>query len=224
MPRPLAAVFDLDGTLVDNMAFHGEAWVRLARRLGSEATREQFEQTWAGKTSQEVLTLVLGRPPSPQELVRLSEEKEADYRAVFGPRLAPLAGLPAFLDRLAARGVRLAVATAAPKANRDFVLGGLDLLRRFEVVVGPEQVTRGKPWPDLFLAAARGLGLEGSRCLAFEDAVHGVSAALAAGMTAAAVLTTTRREALEAAGASFVLRDYSSLPPALEALLFGEAA
>jgi len=224
MERPLAAVFDLDGTLVDNMAFHGSAWVRAARRLGADASREQFERTWAGKTSAEIFTILLGRTPSAEEAARLEEEKEADYRALYGPHLATLAGLDAFLDRLAARGVRLAVATAAPRANRELVLGGLDLAGRFEVVVGPEDVARGKPAPDLFLAAAHRLGVEGHRCLAFEDSVNGVRAARAAGMATVGVLTAEPPEALVAAGAAFLLGAYLELPPALEALLFGGPA
>jgi beta-phosphoglucomutase len=142
----------------------------------------------------------------------------------YGPHLAPMPGLSAFLDRLDAAGVRLAVATAAPRGNRDLVLGGLDLSRRFEVVVGTEEVTRGKPAPDLFLAAARRLGVEGARCLAFEDAVNGVRAARAAGMVAVGVLTAEPAEALTAAGAAYLVADYAALPPALEALLFGDPA
>jgi beta-phosphoglucomutase len=220
MSRPLAAVFDLDGTLVDNMTFHGDAWLRAARRLGSDATREQFERVWAGKKADEIF----GRTLAAEEVARLEEEKEADYRAHYGPRLAPMPGLLAFLDRLDAAGVRLAVATAAPRGNRELVLGGLDLLGRFEVVVGTEEVSRGKPAPDLFLAAARRLGVEGARCLAFEDAVNGVRAARAAGMKTVGVLTAEPPEALSAAGAAFLLRDYAALPPALEALLFGDPA
>ena len=116
-PTPLAAVFDLDGTLVDNMVFHGEAWVRMARQLGSDATREQFERTWAGRKASEIFPVLLGRTPSPEELERLAEEKEVAYRDLYRPHLAPMPGLVAFLDRLQARGVRLALATAAPRAT-----------------------------------------------------------------------------------------------------------
>ena len=223
-PRPLAAVFDLDGTLVDNMTFHGDAWLRAAERLGAQATRRKFEKVWAGKKADEIFGMLLGRPVEAAEAARLEAEKEADYRALSGPHLAAMPGLLAFLDRLAAAGVRLAVATAAPRGNRELVLGGLDLFRRFEVVVGTEDVTRGKPAPDLFLAAAARLGVPGGRCVAFEDAVNGVRAARAAGMEAAGVLTAEPAEALTAAGAAWLLRDYTALPPALEALLLGAPA
>jgi beta-phosphoglucomutase len=221
MAPPLAAVFDLDGTLVDNMAYHGESWVRLARRLGSDATREQFERTWAGRKADEILPILMGRRPSPAEVQALEEEKEADYRETYRPHLAPLPGLVAFLDRLTDRGIRLAVATAAPRGNRDFVLGGLDLRRRFEVVVGAEEVARGKPAPDLFLEAARRLRVDPARCLAFEDAVNGVRAAATAGMTVVGLLTAEPAEALRRAGATFQVPDYATLPEVLEAMVFG---
>jgi HAD superfamily hydrolase (TIGR01509 family) len=130
-------------------------------------------------------------------------------------------GLLPFLDRLRAAGIRLALATAAPFENRSFVLGGLGLDRAVEVVQGSEGIARGKPAPDIFVAAAAKLGLPGEACLAFEDAVNGVRSARAAGMAVAGLLTGTPEEDLLAAGASWALRDYESLPPDLEALVFG---
>lgn len=219
--RPLAAVFDLDGTLVDNMVFHGKAWVAAAERLGVRATRDQFEREWAGKTSAEIFEILLGGPQPAKVSAKLAAEKEAAYRELYGPHVAPLPGLLPFLARLRFAGVRLALATAAPAENRAFALDALGLEGAFEVVQGPEGVARGKPSPDIYLAAAARLGLEGGACVAFEDAVNGVRAARAAGMAAVAVLTTTAEAELRAAGASFVIPDYASLPAELERYLFG---
>jgi beta-phosphoglucomutase len=220
---PRAAVFDLDGTLVDNMAFHGTAWVAAAERLGVRATRDQFEREWAGKKSEEIFEILLGAPQHPEVSAKLAAEKEAAYRELYLPHVAPLPGLLPFLDRLRAAGVRVALATAAPTENRDFILGALGLERAFEVVQGPEGVAHGKPAPDIYLAAAARLGLEGRACIAFEDAVNGVRSARAAGMTAVAVLTTTAEADLRAAGASFVIRDFATLPVDLERFLFGSS-
>jgi HAD superfamily hydrolase (TIGR01509 family) len=215
-----AAVFDLDGTLVDNMRFHGEAWLAMARRLGGAPTREDVERRWAGKKPDETIFLMTGRWPTPEEAARVSTEKELLYRQLYGPHLAPMPGLSAFLDRLRGAGIRLALATASPEENRAFVLGGLGLAPRFEVVAGPEGVARGKPAPDLFLAAARLLATSPQECVAFEDAVNGVQAARAAGMEVVGVATGSPAPELRQAGAAFVLADYRALPPDLEALLF----
>ena len=219
--RPRAAVFDMDGTLVDNMRFHGEAWERLARRLGSPATREDFERRWAGKKSGEILPMLLGRTVPEEEAARLAAEKEADYRAAYGSRVAPVAGLLPLLGRLRAAGVRLALATAAPAENRALVLAGLGLGEAFEATAGPEDAARGKPFPDLFLAAARRLGLPPDRCVAFEDAANGVRAARAAGMEVVGVATGEPASELLAAGARFAAPDYASLPPDCLAWLAG---
>lgn len=221
MTRPLAAVFDLDGTLVDNMAYHGAAWVAVARRLGSSATREDFELRWAGKTSREIFPMLLGRGVSEAEAAALEHEKESAYRAAYGPALSPLAGLVAFLDRLEAAGVRLAIASAAPVENRAFVLDGLALAARFPVLSGPDAGVRGKPHPDLFLRAAERLVLPPESCLAFEDAVNGVQSARAAGMEVVGVCTGAAEEALREAGAAFTIADYATLPAELEQWLFG---
>lgn len=217
---PRAAVFDMDGTLVDNMAFHAQAWREMARRLGAEFSAETYERHYAGRKNEELLPLLLGRPLSRDESARLAGEKEAKYRELYRPHMAPLPGLLALLERLEEAGVRRAVATAAPAENRALVLDGLGLAGAFEHVIGAEHAARGKPAPDIYLAAARALELPPSECLAFEDAVNGVRSARAAGMAVVAVLTTSPTEALREAGAEWILRDYSELPADLEALIF----
>jgi HAD superfamily hydrolase (TIGR01509 family) len=209
--KPLAAVFDMDGTLTDNMRFHGEAWERLARRLGSPTTRDRFEREWAGKKASEILPLLLGRPVPDIEVTRLSEEKEADYRAAYGPLIAPVPGLHRFLGRLRKAGCRLALATAAPETNRAMILSGLGLVHAFEVVAGPEHAPRGKPAPDIFLVAAALLGIPPSRCVAFEDATNGVRAAVAAGMTVIGIATGEPLSALISAGAGHAAPDFEGL-------------
>lgn len=214
-----AAVFDMDGTLVDNMRFHTRAWVALASRLGRPVDPTVFEHEHAGKKNDEILPWLVGRELSRAELDALAHEKESTYRELYRSELTPMPGLLAFLDRLERGGVACAVATAAPPGNRELVLGGLDIARRFAKVIGAEHAPRGKPSPDIDLAAARELGLEPAVCLAFEDAVNGVLSARAAGMPAVGVLTTTTEKALRDAGAAWVIRDFASLPADLEARL-----
>ena len=219
--RARAAVFDMDGTLVDNMAFHADAWVAIAReRLGLEVPRERFLREFAGKKNEEIIPVLapgLSRP----EVSSLALEKEEAYRALYRPHLRPLAGLGAFLERLRAAGVVCAVATAAPPGNRDLVLDGLELRGVFAHVIGAEDAPRGKPFPDIYLAAARALAVAPGECVAFEDAANGVLSARAAGMPTLGLLTSTTREALLDAGAAWVVPDFQAVPGELERLLFG---
>jgi HAD superfamily hydrolase (TIGR01509 family) len=224
MRRVRAAVFDLDGTLVDNMRFHGDAWLAIAARLGARATRRDFEHRWAGRKPDEIFGILLGRALGADEVARLEDEKETAYRESYRPHVAPVPGLIPLLHRLRSAGLRLALATAAPAGNREMVLERLGVGDLFEVVAGPETAASGKPAPDIYLGAAHALRLPGAECLAFEDAVNGVLSARAAGMEVAAVLTSASRAELQEAGASFVLEDYRALPPELEHALFARCA
>jgi beta-phosphoglucomutase len=215
-----AAIFDLNGTLIDDMPAHGRAWAAVFRELGVEVPPERFERELAGMKHAETFEAVLGRKLPDAEATRLGERKDALYRETYAKDLRLLPGARELLVRMRAARIELAIATAAPKANRDFALDGLGIRGLFDAIVGEEAVSRGKPAPDLYLAAARALSADPERCLVFEDAVNGVRAARAAKMHAAAVTTTTPAEALREAGAAFVLDDFAHLPPALEALTF----
>ncbi|NMO18531.1 HAD family phosphatase [Pyxidicoccus fallax] len=219
-----AVVFDMDGTLVDNMLFHNEAWVALARRLGLSLTAEDFQRQFAGRKNEEILPTLLGRPLSHEEMTGLAEEKESQYRTFYRPHLKLHRGAEAFIHRLREAGIPVAVATAAPQGNRELVLDGLGIRSLFARVVGAEEVTRGKPAPDIFLAAAKALGIEPSACLAFEDAVLGVMSARDAGMTVMGITTAAPAEQLREAGARWTAPDFTALPPELEARLFAKAA
>ncbi len=224
-PEPLhAAIFDMDGTLVDNMRYHSEAWVALSRRLGIDASSERFEREFAGKKNEEILPILLGRTLHPEELSLLVEEKETHYRQLYAPHLSLMRGAEDFIARLKSSGVRLAVATAAPSGNRTLVLDGLSLRPHFSRIVGAEEVVRGKPAPDIFLAAARHLEVDPVSCVVFEDAVNGILAARAAGMFAVGITSTTPPEVLREAGAHWVAPDFATLPPELEARLLVSAS
>jgi HAD superfamily hydrolase (TIGR01509 family) len=213
MARPLAAVFDLDGTLVDNMALHAEAFTAFAARHGlpppGEAERVRFD----GKRNRDIFPDLLGRPLDEDELQRVIEEKESLYRALSAGRLRPARGLGALLDRLALRGARLAVATSAPAENVEHSLAALGLRDRLGPVVRSDEVARGKPHPDVFLEAARRIGLPPAACLAFEDAPLGVRAASAAGMTCVALTTSFPADAFVRLGAAprLAVADFAEL-------------
>lgn len=215
-----AAIFDLDGTLVDNMRFHALAWVQFARKLGVERPQAFFETETAGRKNSEILEILLPEAPA-EEKARLGAEKEALYRELYRPHLAPVAGALELLERLQRADVPCAIATLAPEGNREMVLEGLGLRRFFRLVIGAEQSPRGKPHPDIYLAAARLLDVPPAECAAFEDAVNGVQSAVAAGMPTLALTTSNVAEPLRAAGAAWVQPDLTCLPAELERRLFG---
>jgi len=188
--RPRAVVFDLDGTLVDNMPWHGQAFDAFVARHGLPPMDMAMRERTDGKRNREIFAMLFGRPLDDGEHAALEDEKEGMYRSLSRGRLEPLRGLLTLLDRIDARGIVAGVATSGPRANVEHTLGELGIGHRFAAIARGDQVERGKPAPDVFLHAARLLDVEPADCLAFEDAPLGVAAAVAAGMRCVAVTST----------------------------------
>ena len=185
-----AFVFDMDGTIVDNMAFHTRSWITFFERRGKAVDADEFFRTTAGRQGKEIIRAHMGEHLEDDEIATLNHEKEAVYRELYQPHLKTVDGFDGLVEEARKHNVSLAVATSAPNANIEFTLDGLDLRRHFDAIVGAADVARGKPHPDVFLEAARRCGVAPEHCIVFEDAPLGVEAARRAGMRAV-VLTTT---------------------------------
>lgn len=184
-----AFIFDMDGTIIDNMMVHHTAWQQLFRELGYEWTIEEVKERIWGK-NEEIFERIFPGRFSPQEIAQLADRKERSYVEIYRPQIAMLPGVKRLLIDARDKGVRLGIATAAPPLCVEFVREALMLESYFDTIVDSQQVVRGKPHPEGYLMAARRLGVHPSECLVFEDAPVGVEAAQAAGMSAFVVLTT----------------------------------
>jgi beta-phosphoglucomutase len=183
-----AFVFDMDGTLVDNMRFHGAAWQKMLLENGIETAAHDFLVKTAGKTNREIIPNFF-KDASEERLLELGQRKETIYRELFLPERRAIDGAIEFLTVAKALGVKMAVATAAPVANMEFILDGLDLRRFFAAVTTAADVSHGKPNPEVFLKSAEKLNVEPKNCLVFEDAVNGFEAAHRAGMKSIGIAT-----------------------------------
>lgn len=206
------AIFDMDGVLVDSIKVHMEAFAEYARRRGVTVDTS-IVMAMSGYGNDEIFEALF-----PREIVesvgakRLGDEKEAIYREIYAPTLAPMRGLVDFLDALMRHGVKLAVGTSAPKANLDFVLDGLGLRPYFDALVYSDMVTRSKPDPEIYLRATHDLGLAAEECLVFEDAIAGVEAARAAGVKVVALSTSIAAERLlQTPGVVLAVPDFAGL-------------
>ncbi|MCS0632086.1 HAD family phosphatase [Telluria mixta] len=191
----MAFIFDMDGTIVDNMAFHTDSWLAFFARRGKTYDPDAFFRETAGAQGREILRERLGPDIPEDEIAVLAQEKDVLYREMYGPHRSAIQGFEDFVTAARARGVNLAVATSAPPANIVFTLDDLDLRRHFDAVVGAADVARGKPHPDVFLKAAEKLGVDPRDCIVFEDAPMGVEAARRAGMKAVVITTTLPADA-----------------------------
>jgi beta-phosphoglucomutase family hydrolase len=186
----IAFIFDMDGTVVDNMRVHNQTWQLVLADEGVRIDIDDFNRQTTGKKTPEILRLYLGEKATSDEIARISEKKEDIYRQVFRPYLRAIAGLPGFLEETRRLHIPVGLATSAGKINIEYTLSGTGLKPYFDVLVGGEEVLQGKPDPEIFLLAAQRLGVLPQHCLVFEDALLGVEAACRAGMQAVAITTT----------------------------------
>ena len=195
MNKPFKAfIFDLNGTMIDDMAFHVKAWYHLLNdELGAGLSEEQVKVQMYGKNS-EVMDRIFGKGHfSVEEADRLSLEKEKKYQAAYLPHLKLIEGLGDFLEAARQRHIPMAIGSAAIPFNIDFVLDNLHLRKYFSAIVSANDVEYSKPDPETYLKAAALLHTAPQHCLVFEDAPKGVEAAFNAGMQSV-VLTTTHEK------------------------------
>lgn len=211
-------IFDLDGVLVDSSAFHQESWRLVGLERGFEMTDELFWRTF-GMPNRQILPLLLSRELADQEVAELSERKEEAYRQLAAGRMQALPGSRELVRAVAEAGLRVALGSSTPMSNIRVVLDALGIREHFEQIVCSDDVTHGKPHPEVFLKAAGKLGVAPNRCAVIEDAVVGVEAAKAAGMRCIAVTTTHGAEKLRAA--DLVVPDLTHVSPQSIADLIG---
>jgi beta-phosphoglucomutase len=187
---PRAVIFDIDGTIVDNMHLHAEAFGVFAERHGLLPLTSEDRARLDGRRNSEIFPILFKRDVPREEWQAYEHEKEGLYRELSRGRLSPMKGLHALIDRLKEEGIPVALATSAPQLNVAHTLAELDLVGAFPIIVRGDEVARGKPAPDVFLEAARRLGVDPADCLVFEDAPMGIVAAQAAGMRVVALTTS----------------------------------
>ncbi len=201
-------LFDLDGVLIDSSRIHYAGWKKVLNRLDKDIDYETFRTACFGKRGVDTLELFFPRGKfSDEEVKRLSDEVDSNFVETVAEVGVPINGALEFLQMLRRSGEKIALATSAPRQNVDAFLDAFKLVGAFDAEVCGDDVTKGKPDPEVFLKAASGLGEDPSHCVVFEDSLPGVTAAKAAGASCVALLTTTTADVLKAA--DFFVRDFS---------------
>lgn len=190
---PQALIFDLNGTMINDMDYHTKAWMDiLNNELGANLTWEETKKEMYGK-NQELLVRVFGPDRfTAAEMDEISVEKEKRYQKAYLPHLALLPGLHELLERAWRKGIPMAIGSAAIPFNINFVLDNLNIGHYFKTIVSADDVTFSKPDPETYLKVAIGLQVNPTNCLVFEDVPKGAEAAFNAGMECV-ILTTTHQ-------------------------------
>ena len=193
MTKKKAFLFDLNGTMVDDMEYHIRAWHDILNSLGANLTMAEVKKECYGKNDELLERIFPGRF-STAEMTTMSYEKEKAYQAAFKPVLKLINGLEAFLEKATNEQIPMAIGSAAIMFNIDFVLDGLTLRHHFKKIVSAEDVAISKPHPETYLKCADALNMPYSDCIVFEDAPKGVEAAQNAGMRAVVLTTMHTKE------------------------------
>ena len=204
-------LFDMDGTLVDNLAYHFMAFDAYAKREGFTLL-EPVSLKINGMHSNDIFPLLLGNEVVAQYgLDRLNREKEEVYRDMYRPKIAPIAGVIELLKEAKKAGVKCAIGSSGCRENVEMIIEGLGIADLIDGSISGSDVTHGKPHPEIFTKAHELLGLKAEECVVVEDAVNGILAGIAAGCKCIAVTTTATAEVLMDAGASLCFEDYSTV-------------
>ena len=198
-----AFLFDLNGTMIDDMNYHVTAWHRLLNEIGADISMERMKEECYGKANELIERILPGRYTE-SERDDIGNKKEAIYREEFKPYLKLLPGLHEVLEEAHQRGILMAIGSAAIMPNIDFVLDGLNIRHYFSTIVSADDVEKSKPDPETYLKCAERLQVSPADCIVFEDVPKGVESAANAGMKSIVITLLHTRE--EFAGFNNVIR------------------
>ena len=204
-----AAIFDLDGTLIDNNSYHLQSWLQYLKDMNREMTEEEYKANVNGRTNKDVIEYIYQRKMDDEESMKYAHEKEAIYRQLYAPHIKPVPGLLELLEKLRSLFIPMAIATSGIQVNIDFLFEHIPIRSYFNVIVNSAHITRGKPDPEIYYKTAELLKVSTAKCLVFEDAVVGINSAKSAGMKVVGVLTT--HTARELSGADVLIKDFSEM-------------
>jgi beta-phosphoglucomutase family hydrolase len=216
-----AAIFDMDGTLIDNTPYHFKSWQALFKKYRKgELSKQTYYTEISGVPIMDTLKRLFGDDHDEAGLKTLLGEKEEFYRKEYAPYLVAISGLENFLSELKTAGVKMAMATSATVEDIDFILNKILIRDDFNEIVNASMVSRPKPNPDIFLKAAEMLNMPPDRCIVFEDSLAGIRAGNSAGMKVVGI--TTGHPAHDLHPVDLVINNYADLTPQKLAGLFKE--
>lgn len=192
-----AFLFDLNGTMIDDMGYHVKAWHTILNDLGAGISMERAKEECYGK-NHELLERVFPGRFSLEEKTSMSYAKEEQYQREFKPNLQLIKGLQEFLELAHRKGIKMAIGSAAITFNIDFVLDGLNIRHYFDAIISADHVDKSKPDPETYLKCAAALGVQPADCIVFEDVPKGVESAANANMQSVVITTMHTEEEFSA--------------------------
>ena len=209
MNKIKAVIFDMDGTLVDNIPYHEKSWIAFLNQHQIQISPESFSAQNHG-TIDEMITRFFGNDLTVERLRNLGQLKEHTYRDFYKSDLKEISGLTLFLRNLQTKNIKIGLATMGDIPNIDFILDGLNIRNYFDEITGGHEVSKGKPDPEIFLKSLEKLNVKPEESIVFEDSLGGIQSALDANLKAIGITTSHSKEQLLDFGCSKVIVTYEN--------------
>ena len=193
-----AILWDMDGVIADSNAFHFAAWQETFAKGGVNFSKQDFTKLF-GARNDFIIRNTLGKNLSEEDTKIIAQGKETNFRRRAKGNIKPFPGVLRLLNTIKGGNFKLGLVSSAPAENIDLVTGELGLEGFFDSIVCGSEVSESKPAPQIYLLAAKRLGVDPQDCIAVEDSPLGIKAAKAAGMRCVAVANTHPRQELNEA-------------------------
>ena len=206
-----ALIFDMDGTLMDNMSYHKKSWIELFKHHKLDLDYNTFDKKFHKGSLVEIMARLFPEISDIETLRKIGSYKEELYRELYRPHVKSISGLILFLEKMFRKNIPMGLATMGDQHNIDFTFETLNLTNFFHSTTGGHEVKKGKPHPEIFLTAAEKIDVNPSDCLAFEDTLSGILSAKAAGMDVIGITTMFDEKTLLKMGCKRIINNYDEI-------------
>jgi beta-phosphoglucomutase len=202
-----AFIFDMDGTIVNNIPYHTKAWLQFLSKYNIHIEEHELYPKIFG-VSKEIMPRFFGKDLSPERNIYLGNEKEELYRNLYKDIIEELRGLKHLLQIATKKNIAVALATMSDLQNISFIIDKLGMRSSFDIIVGAEHITKGKPHPEIYELVLSMLKINADDAIVFEDSQGGVLSAKAAGIKVIGICTTHSKEQFKEWGVDICINDF----------------
>jgi len=207
-----AIIFDVDGTLVDSLPYHHESWRIFFKNNNLEENDfTEILKEYKGGGTLELMTSVFGDMYTKDELKTMTDDKEIIFRDIYKSKIYPIEGLKKFLDNLKENNILLSIGSNAIRKNVLMTIEELSITNYFSYIICGDEVSKGKPDPEMYIKTLSKLNIRKDECVIFEDSIEGVTAAKNADIKVIGITSSQSSEILKSAGAFKTIENYTKI-------------
>ena len=207
-----AIIFAVDGTLVDSLPYHHESWRIFFKNNNLEENDfNEILKEYKGGGTLELMTSVFGDMYTKAELKTMTDDKEIIFRDIYKSKIYPIDGLKKFLDNLKENNILLSIGSNAIRKNVLMTIEELSITNYFSYIICGDEVSKGKPDPEMYIKTLSNLNIRKDECVIFEDSIEGVTAAKNADIKVIGVTSSQSSEILKSAGAFKTIENYTTI-------------